>query len=78
MEEIAQVYARALFEVAYEQDKLDVIRDQLGQFADAVDGSRDLRTSSCSRPTSRAPRRRPGSQRAIDDADEALTNFLRC
>ncbi len=30
MEEIAQVYARALFEVAVEQDALDEIRDQLG------------------------------------------------
>ena len=36
MEEIAQVYARSLFEVAREQDKLDVVRDQVGQFADAL------------------------------------------
>ena len=37
MEEIAQVYARSLFEVAKEQDKLDVVREQLGQFADALE-----------------------------------------
>ena len=36
MEEIAQVYARSLFEVAKEQDKLDDVREQLGQFADAL------------------------------------------
>ena len=44
MEEIAQVYARSLFEVAKEQDKLDVVREQLGQFAEALDGSPDLST----------------------------------
>ena len=37
MEEIAQVYARALFEVATEHDDIDAIREQLGQFADALD-----------------------------------------
>src|SRR5919112_134148 len=42
MEEIAQVYARSLFEVAKEQDKLDVVREQLGQFAEALEGNREL------------------------------------
>ena len=42
MEELAQVYARSLFEVAREQGKLDVLREQLGQFADALDGNREL------------------------------------
>ncbi len=37
MEEIARVYAEALFEVAKEKDKLDEIREQLGQFTDALD-----------------------------------------
>ncbi len=36
MEEIAQVYARSLFEVAGEQDRLDPVHEQLGQFADAL------------------------------------------
>ena len=44
MEEIAQVYARSLFEVAKEQSKLDVVREQLGQFADALDANRELAT----------------------------------
>ena len=38
MEEIASVYARSLFEVARDDDKLDVVREQLGQFADALEG----------------------------------------
>ena len=37
MEEIASVYARSLFEAAEDQDKLDEIREQLGEFADALD-----------------------------------------
>ena len=44
MEEIAQVYARSLFEVAEEHDNLDEVRDQIGQFADALGESRDLQT----------------------------------
>ena len=43
MEEIAQVYARVLFEVAKEHGKLDLVREQLGQFADALEQNRDLR-----------------------------------
>ena len=36
MEEIVQVYARALFEVATERGELDEIHDQLDAFADAI------------------------------------------
>ena len=42
MEELAAVYARSLFEVAREQGKLDELREQLGQFADALDANREL------------------------------------
>jgi F-type H+-transporting ATPase subunit delta len=75
MEEIAQVYARALFEVATEHDKVDELRDQLGQFADALDGSRDLRTFLFS-PYFSSAEKKAGLARAIEGADEALTNFL--
>ena len=44
MEEIAQVYARALFEVASEQDTLDQVHDELGTFADAMNANRELMT----------------------------------
>jgi len=36
VEEIATVYARALFEAAQEQGRLDVVREQLGEVADAL------------------------------------------
>ena len=42
MEEIAAVYARSLFEVAQEQSKLDAVREQLGEFADALEQTREL------------------------------------
>ena len=42
MEELAQVYARSLFEVAREHGKLDELREQLGQFADALNENREL------------------------------------
>ena len=42
MEEIADVYARALFEVAKENDVLDRVHDELGEFADALDEDRNL------------------------------------
>ena len=42
MEEIASVYARSLFEVAKEQGKLDEVREQLGQVADAISDDREL------------------------------------
>jgi F0F1-type ATP synthase delta subunit len=42
MEEIAEVYARSLFEVAKEHDKLDVVREQLGAFSDALGEDREL------------------------------------
>lgn len=42
MEEVARVYAEALFGVAKETGKLESIHEQLGQFADAVNTNRDL------------------------------------
>ena len=75
MEEIARVYARALFEVAEEQDKLDVIREQLGAFADALEQSHELRVFLFS-PYFSSEEKKDGLERAVIDADEALTNFL--
>ena len=42
MEELARVYANALFEAAKDRGKLDEIRQQLGQFADTVAENHDL------------------------------------
>ena len=60
MEEIARVYADALFEVAKEKDELDEIHDQLGEFADAMNSSRDMRVVLLLARTS--PRRRSATR----------------
>jgi F-type H+-transporting ATPase subunit delta len=75
MEEIAQVYSRSLFEVAREQGKLDVVRDQLGQFADALAESHDLQVFFFS-PYFSTQEKKEGLRRALEDADETLVNFL--
>lgn len=76
MEEIALVYARSLFEVAVEQDKLDEIREQLGQLADALDDNRDLAIFLFS-PYFSSQEKKEGLDRALHGADEVLDNFLR-
>ena len=75
MEEIAQVYARSLFEVAKEQDKLDEVREQLGQLADAVDQTRELQLFLFS-PYFSTEEKKRGLDRAIDGADPIVQNFL--
>jgi F-type H+-transporting ATPase subunit delta len=76
MEEIATVYARSLFEVAQEQGKLDVVRDQLGAVADAIDASRELQTFFFS-PYFSTAEKQDGLDRAVSDADEFVVNFLK-
>jgi F-type H+-transporting ATPase subunit delta len=75
MEEIAQVYARSLFEVASEQGKLDTVRDQLAAFADALAQSRELQTFFFS-PYFSTEEKQEGLHRAVDGADETVLNFL--
>jgi len=76
MEEIAQVYARSLYQVATEHDKLDTVRDQLGEFADALDQSRELQTFFFS-PYFSTEEKKEGLDAAVTDADETVRNFLR-
>ena|SRR5918998_1110357 len=75
MEEIASVYARSLFEVARDQDKLDVVREQLGQWADALAADQQLQVFFFS-PYFATEEKKAGMQRAITDADPIVTNFL--
>jgi F-type H+-transporting ATPase subunit delta len=75
MEEIAQVYARALFEVAKEHGALDEIREQLDQFADALHENRDLAIFFFS-PYFSAAEKEEGLRRAIAGADPRFLNFL--
>jgi F-type H+-transporting ATPase subunit delta len=75
MEEIAAVYARSLFEAALEADRLDVVREQLGEFADALDGNRQLQVFFFS-PYFSTSEKKEGLHRAVDGADPIFLNFL--
>jgi F-type H+-transporting ATPase subunit delta len=75
MEEIASVYARSLFEVAKEHDKLDTVRDELGEFADALNESRELQVFLFS-PYFSTREKSEGLDKAVSDADETTVNFL--
>jgi F-type H+-transporting ATPase subunit delta len=75
VEEIATVYARSLFEAADDQDKLDEVREQLGQFADALNETRELSTFFFS-PYFSTEEKKQALGRAIDGADETVLNFL--
>jgi F-type H+-transporting ATPase subunit delta len=75
LEEIAQVYARSLFEVAKEHGKLDQTKVQLGQFADAVEQNRDLAVFFFS-PYFSSEEKKTGLARSVEGAEPELTNFL--
>jgi F-type H+-transporting ATPase subunit delta len=75
MDELALVYARSLFEVARDQGKLDELREQLGQFADALDSNRELAVFFFS-PYFSTKEKQEGLARMLDGADETFVNFL--
>lgn len=75
MSEAARVYAEALFDVAREKGRLDAVRDELGQFADTVDGNRDLQVFFFS-PYFSSAEKAAGLKRAVSDANPELLNFL--
>jgi F-type H+-transporting ATPase subunit delta len=76
MEEIAQVYARSLFEVAKEHDELDEVHDQLGEFADALDRNRELQVFFFS-PYFSSEEKKDGIDKVIEGANERFVNFLK-
>ena len=75
MEELAEVYARSLFEVARESDKLDDVRDQIGEVADAISENRDLQVFFFS-PYFSTEEKIHALDRAIDGADPSVRNFI--
>ena len=75
MEEIAEVYSRALFEAAKDKGALDRVHDELGAFADALDRDRNLQVFLFS-PYFSSAEKRDGIGRIVSDADERLVNFL--
>jgi F-type H+-transporting ATPase subunit delta len=76
MEEIAQVYARSLFEVAEDAGKLDEVREQLGEIADALAGDRDLQIFFFS-PYFSTQEKIEGLDKAVSGAEPILLNFLK-
>jgi F-type H+-transporting ATPase subunit delta len=75
MEEIARVYAEALFEVAKEKGKLEEIRDQLARVADAISEDRDLQVFFFS-PYFASDEKRDAIGKVVSGADPELVNFL--
>jgi F-type H+-transporting ATPase subunit delta len=75
VEEIAQVYSRALFEAAKENDALDEIHEQLGQFCDALAESRELQVFLFS-PYFSSLEKKEGISKLIEGGNEHFVRFL--
>ena len=75
MEEIAEVYSRALFDVAMEHDILDDVHDQLGQFADELDTNHDMQVFFFS-PYFSSQEKKDGIGKMIEGAEEHFQRFL--
>jgi F-type H+-transporting ATPase subunit delta len=76
VEELARVYSEALFGAASEQGKIDVIRDQLAAFADALESNRELSTFFFS-PSFSTREKQDAIGRVLVGADEYFLNFLK-
>jgi F-type H+-transporting ATPase subunit delta len=75
VEEIAQVWARALFEVAKESDLLDQVREDLRAFVDALNENRDLMVFFFS-PYFSTQEKKDGLKRTVTGAEPVFMNFL--
>jgi F-type H+-transporting ATPase subunit delta len=75
VEQAAEVYARALFEVASERDVLDTIREQLAQFVDVLSTNHNLQTFFFS-PYLSTDEKKDGLGRLIEGAEETFMSFL--
>src|SRR5512132_4192327 len=75
MEEIAEVYSRALFEAAKDNDVVDRIHEELGQVDDALREDPELRLFFFS-PYFTSDEKKEAVGRVVEGADERLVNFL--
>ena len=75
MQEIAEVYARSLFEVAKEHDVLDRIHDELDEFADELSENRDLQVFFFS-PYFSSEEKKNAVGSIVTGADERFVRFL--
>jgi len=75
MEQIAQVYARSLFEVAIEKGTVETLRQQLAEFADVLEGNHDVAVYFFS-PYFSTDEKKSGLKRMVSGAEPELMNFL--
>ena len=75
MDEIAEVYARSLFQVAKEMGLLDVVKEQLAQFVDALNSNRQMAIFLFS-PYFSTEEKKRGLERAVSGAEPIFSNFL--
>lgn len=75
MQEIADVYARSLFEVAREGGVLDRVRDELGEFVDELDRNRELQIFLFS-PYFSSEEKKLGIAKLVSGAEERFMRFL--
>jgi F-type H+-transporting ATPase subunit delta len=75
VEEIATVYGRSLYDAASDADKVDVVREQIGQLAEALENDRDLQVFLFS-PYFSSEEKKEGLNKAISGADDLVSNFL--
>ena len=76
MEELARVYSEALFGAAKKNGKLDLIREQLSAFADALEQNRELNLFFFS-PYFSSRDKKDGIGKVLVGADEIFINFLK-
>jgi F-type H+-transporting ATPase subunit delta len=75
MEEVARVYAEALFDSAKDSGKLETVQEQLGEFTDALAENRDMQVFFFS-PYFSTAEKQEGLEKAVSDAEPAVMNFL--
>src|SRR5438128_285967 len=75
MQEIAEVYARSLFQVAKEHGVLDEVHEQLDELTDVLEESRELQTFFFS-PYFSSQEKKDGIAKVLDGADERFQRFL--
>jgi F-type H+-transporting ATPase subunit delta len=75
VEEISEVYARALFEVAKDRDILDKVHDQLDEVAAALHENRELAVFFFS-PYFSTDEKKDALKKTITGAEPAVMNFL--
>jgi F-type H+-transporting ATPase subunit delta len=71
-----QIYAKALFSAAKEKRRLDAVRTDFADFAEAIEASPELRNF-LRNPQIDARAKRAGLDAVFADADELFRNFLR-